>query len=67
MPETVHLKCLLAARAWAAAISESEAVEFLYHAAPADKAAKKELKELVLEYELASVASRLAGIYEVKA
>ena len=39
------------ARAWAAAISESEAVEFLYHAAPADKAAKKELKNW---YELAS-------------
>ena len=50
MPETMHLGCLPAARAWGAAISESEALDFLINAAPPDQ---KKLVELLKSAPLA--------------
>ena len=53
MPETVHLKCLPAARAWGAAISESEALDFLLNAAPPDNGGDS-LCSIVRERHLAA-------------
>ena len=50
MPETVHLLCLPAARAWGAAISESEALVFLLGAAPPDK---KGIVQILIDAPLA--------------